>query len=292
MKSKVESITPEYAMEVLEHHNPRNRSIAENTVNSYALDMKNGRWTLNHQGIAFDENGDLIDGQHRLWAVVFSGKTIEMLVTRGIPVEEKKGDIILRPMDNIDHMRVRQAGQQLQLGHGIKNGNQVAACLRGIAYMCAPAHGRTRLSTATTLAIYELYGKDVEAILACLDNKQRVSHITSPLAMYHHGEPEKAIKYCQQFRTLEAMESPVRMFHKYLEQKHKGSGLTERTMRIHAKCIEHFHRGHEIKAWLQDDFTGIKFLCSMFPSMNRRIADQLKPIAGKKIIRTFKKESE
>ena len=83
MKTRIETITPALATEWLDKHNSVNRKISEPTVQSYAMDMKNGRWTLTHQGIAFDTEGNLQDGQHRLWAIVFSGITLEMMVTRG-----------------------------------------------------------------------------------------------------------------------------------------------------------------------------------------------------------------
>jgi len=49
--------------------------------------MKAGRWKLTHVGIAFDINNVLQDGQHRLWAVVFSGRTVEMSVTFNTPAD-------------------------------------------------------------------------------------------------------------------------------------------------------------------------------------------------------------
>jgi hypothetical protein len=42
---------------------------------------------MTHQGIAFDEFGNLIDGQHRLHAIVKSGKTITCLVSFGVHVD-------------------------------------------------------------------------------------------------------------------------------------------------------------------------------------------------------------
>ena len=126
MRTKTEVITPEWAIDILENHNPYNRKLSENTVQAYAADMRNGRWVLNHQGLAFDTNKNLCDGQHRLWAVVFSGKTIESLVTYDIPVSENKNGIELNSMDTIDRGRFRQTGQQMQL-HGIKNGALTAA---------------------------------------------------------------------------------------------------------------------------------------------------------------------
>ena len=283
MKTEIKTITPKWAAEVLEKHNPRNRNVSENTVSSYASDMKNKRWTLTHQGIAFDENGDLIDGQHRLWAVVFADVEVEMMVTTGIPTQQVRGGILINSMDNIDHMRVRNTGQQMQLCHGIKNGARVAAGLRGICGIVSPANGAKRLSTANSLFLYELYGADVEAVMAALDNKQCVSHITAPLAMYHHGEPSKALEFCYQLRTLDRLTPSTRYVLKYLEQQH-STGSAERTVRIIAKCIHHFHSEIKIVKSVQDDTTGIKFLCAMFPSLNKRIADAIKPVAGLKII--------
>jgi hypothetical protein len=42
--------------------------------------MKAGRWLETHQGIAFDTDGRLIDGRHRLMAVAASGVTVRMWV--------------------------------------------------------------------------------------------------------------------------------------------------------------------------------------------------------------------
>jgi head-tail adaptor len=42
--------------------------------------MRAGRWRLTHQGIAFSSNRVLLDGQHRLWAVLISGVTVPMRI--------------------------------------------------------------------------------------------------------------------------------------------------------------------------------------------------------------------
>jgi hypothetical protein len=46
--------------------------------------MTRGEWVTTHQGIAFDVTGRLIDGQHRLEAIVQSNQPIRMLVTRNL----------------------------------------------------------------------------------------------------------------------------------------------------------------------------------------------------------------
>lgn len=83
MKIQIETITPDMAARYLEH-NLVNRRINELKVNAYAHDMKNGAWQLNGEAIRFDSDGRLIDGQHRLKAIIKSGKQIPIVVMRDI----------------------------------------------------------------------------------------------------------------------------------------------------------------------------------------------------------------
>lgn len=82
---KIEDISPETAKKYLEQ-NFVNRSISEARVTSYARDMKNNNWQLNGESIKFNTKGQLIDGQHRLCAVVRSGEIIPICVVRGLDV--------------------------------------------------------------------------------------------------------------------------------------------------------------------------------------------------------------
>lgn len=79
-----ELITPEIAQEIL-HHNKKNRPINWKKVEEYADMMSRGEWALIAQGIVLDTNGDVLTGQQRLWAVVYSGVSIYMRVSRGNP---------------------------------------------------------------------------------------------------------------------------------------------------------------------------------------------------------------
>lgn len=74
-------VTPKEASYWLTECNPRNRPISTAVVKRYAEDMRAGRWQYTHQGPAFDTEGNLIDGQHRLRAVVASGMSVPMHIT-------------------------------------------------------------------------------------------------------------------------------------------------------------------------------------------------------------------
>lgn len=80
-----EFITPELAAHYLTNNN--NRKMREALYMRYAADMSRGKWLQNHQGIAFNCDGSLRDGQHRLKAIVISGCPQYFLVTRNLPDE-------------------------------------------------------------------------------------------------------------------------------------------------------------------------------------------------------------
>lgn len=69
-----------------------NRKISINVVDEYAAAMLRGEWDLTHQGIAFSDEDHMIDGGHRLRAVIAAdqekpGITVPFMVTFGIPEE-------------------------------------------------------------------------------------------------------------------------------------------------------------------------------------------------------------
>lgn len=85
MKYQTLFVTPEQAEEWLARNAGFQRKLRESVVDKYARDMTNGEWQLTHQGIAFDADGKLIDGQHRLAAIVSAGVPVKMLVVMDSP---------------------------------------------------------------------------------------------------------------------------------------------------------------------------------------------------------------
>ncbi len=84
MTMSYELITPEIAAAMLETNN-ENRKISKGTVEAYMNDILSGNWNeAVGVAISIDENGILRDGQHRLTAIVQSGKSIHMWVCRNV----------------------------------------------------------------------------------------------------------------------------------------------------------------------------------------------------------------
>lgn len=86
VSSKAEVITPLIATEYLSR-NINNRPLTKNQVKFYARQMSEGKWRINGEAICFDKDGNLINGQHRLSAVVEAGVPIASIVARGIDKE-------------------------------------------------------------------------------------------------------------------------------------------------------------------------------------------------------------
>jgi len=89
LMTQLVNVTPAMAKTMLES-NTNNRNKRGWWVSGLANMMKRGEWITTHQGVAFDESGKLIDGQHRLEAIVEAEMTIPMLVVTGVSNEAYK----------------------------------------------------------------------------------------------------------------------------------------------------------------------------------------------------------
>lgn len=62
----------------------KNRTVSQIYVHLYANDMRNGEWGITGEPIKFDWDGAMIDGQHRLLAIIESGVSIVSDVRLGL----------------------------------------------------------------------------------------------------------------------------------------------------------------------------------------------------------------
>jgi hypothetical protein len=124
----VTDVTAELAEEWLKE-NVGNRRLRMFTVEKYAADMVAGRWMLSTDVIGFDTTGRLIQGQHRLMAVIVAneqkpGISVPMLIGFGFPPGS---------FDVLDQGTIRGVGTVLGT-HGVTNVNIVAATARQLLF--------------------------------------------------------------------------------------------------------------------------------------------------------------
>lgn len=82
-------ITPELAAEWIAR-NTHNRPLRQRLVARYARDMTAGRWRWNGEPFRWASEDWLIDGQHRLHAIVRAETTVTMLVINNLPREAQE----------------------------------------------------------------------------------------------------------------------------------------------------------------------------------------------------------
>lgn len=131
LRTDVMEINPAMATQWLEERAP-NRNVSDVVVGRYARDMARYDWKLNGEAIIFDINGRLIDGQHRLWAVLESGATIKSVVVWGA-----QPDVI----ETIDGGRKRNFADALQIA-GHANTREISAAARWLVWEEAGSHGK------------------------------------------------------------------------------------------------------------------------------------------------------
>lgn len=82
--SQFEVITPDQAKQILDNCAP-NRNIDQGNLSRITSDMLTGRFIVNGEAIVISDTGKLLDGRHRLSAVIKSGKSITFNIARGVP---------------------------------------------------------------------------------------------------------------------------------------------------------------------------------------------------------------
>jgi len=162
LRSQWIDVTPAMAKSWLEN-NFRNRPLREDTVKAYARDMVLKRWVATHQGLAFNDKDELIDGQHRLHAIVLADVTVRMMVTFGLP--SKIAGTEMTTMDAVDRGATRSVGDQLVIQHGFRYGSMTASICAAIGSICFGERTR-RLSVGQTLDVYRLFEPSITWVIA------------------------------------------------------------------------------------------------------------------------------
>lgn len=119
IRSGIELIGPEEATSFLAA-NAENRPLRRALISAYARDIKRGEWRLTGEAIKVSSKGRLLDGQHRLMAIVEAETPVEMLVVYGLPEESQ---LVM------DSGARRTAGDALSL-QNVQNAHAVAAAIR------------------------------------------------------------------------------------------------------------------------------------------------------------------
>ena len=167
-------ITPEAARAMLAC-NTRNRPLSKDQVRRYARLMRQGRFLPTCDAIAFDRQGRLANGQHRLQALLNTGAPQLMLVTTGLAPEV---------FTFLDYGKRRSASDALSI-QGFEHPSRLAPLCR-LLYnwrrgRLANAHYAGDAENDALLALAERFPDLAASITFCLPLRKAVSGMV-PLA--------------------------------------------------------------------------------------------------------------
>lgn len=101
-----EWIGPEEARKIL-LGNIRNRNVSKIQVDAIARDIISGRWELNGETIKIDSQGIVVDGQHRLHAIIKSGMTVQVTIARNVSIATQLTVDTGRSRSFADHLKLK-----------------------------------------------------------------------------------------------------------------------------------------------------------------------------------------
>lgn len=247
------TVTPNMAMNWLDNVNTNNRNVSDAHVQRLVRDMKQGKWVLTHEGIAFDSNGILLDGQHRLWAIAYADVPIEMHIWR---------DVTRDALMAIDCGKSRGLSDVLRLsgGHGKVHRSEIAvlrAMLGGFS-TAAP------LSAAEASVALGMHGEAIAFSIEVLPAARRITTAITRAVIaraYYSADHEQlrdfgrmlssgvvpdagaiSVVLLRQFLAERAGSSRNERLARYAKTQRALVAFLcgERINRLHAACHEHF----------------------------------------------------
>lgn len=216
LRFKMTDITPEMAKRYL-GNNHSNRNIRKSSVAKYKKLMDKGYWHVTGDGITLDCDGNLIDGQHRLLAVIEHGRPVTMLVTRGVSAGAQQ---------YMDSGAGRRVTDNLKMFDGEKHTSLLAAGSRAIQLFDTGDFTTPVLDEVR--AIVKKYRKSFTFMQENLNKSlPRTAYFFAPIVwLHHHGWDAEAEMFLSEMSTLEGLYkgSPVIALTKALDRKAGNAG--------------------------------------------------------------------
>lgn len=233
IQSNIIEVTPEKALDLL-RKNVKNRPISQTFVKKFAKDMRDGKWQVNGEAIIVANDGTLLDGQHRLQAIVESGKTVPMCVITGIEKDAFK---------TIDIGRKRTGADALATYDEkfLKDRNVVAAAITNIMHFTENGiynekARSTRLSHEDLINFAE---KNYKQLSRAVEHTQSLkwarklvpySCLVAMFYLFNRKDPYQAETFFHKLNTGEGMKAndPINMLrNRLMEVRSAGGGFSE-----------------------------------------------------------------
>lgn len=229
-------LTPEMAS-VLLQHNPRNRRLKRATLEAYKRDMLNDNWVQTDEAIGIDKNGNMYNGQHRVTAVLQSGKSVVFYFTFNVPIEAKFV---------VDSGVKRSTTEKLSYIMDNPIGDKMAAVSRAMMRGLAPY--KVKHTDSELAAFSAKYAEIIEWTCKSIPKvRADVQAAVAKSALWYGREAIET--FCERFRTLmfNSTSDPAAVLYKYLAKNARGvhsSIIYGKTL----AAIEHHLANREVRS--------------------------------------------
>jgi len=274
MKFEFVLVTPKMAAAWLAKQNTgdkdKNRHLRLHDVAAFARAMKAGLWRVTHQAISLDENGNLLDGQHRLAAIVESGVSLWMLVCYEQPRDN---------MSVIDRGKSRRRQDTLRIIYGMDHSKirgtvgAMVLSLKSGDYGCRRQWLDEEVAESELIPNVEHYNWIFE-----IPSLMKLSGpVLAALCYVHHFDPKKVQEFAALiiepanvpagsiiFRAKEIAESGCRT---------RNLGGSERTvvLRRMLRCLMAYFKGEKLKL-VKDSNEGLNFFVALLGGKQQALA--------------------
>jgi len=240
MRTELVKVTPVMAEHYLSK-NVSNRSVSQRLVDKYAREMEQGEWVMNHQGIAFYEDGAVADGQHRLLAVLQSKATVPLMVTFGLKRPAAVTIDVGRKRSIADGIQIGELSDWITKRH-ISIINQIAE--------------PKRLSTPETVEWLEGMKESAQFAVATFASNKRAlvnSILHAAVALAHFYNPDKeeellkfASVYMQGLATTKEDLIAIKLRDEFLTNTNSGSSYRKDKFLKAQRALQAYLNGENI----------------------------------------------
>jgi hypothetical protein len=230
MKMEIENITPAVAKAYLAT-SEGNRNLKHAHLASLVSMINSDQFVMNGSPIRFDQAGHLIDGHHRLNAIVIADRAVRMLVIRGISLEAKQTIDVGVPRSVADQLKIVRGEQHVALQ--VAYVNWALRLLTGHIVPIKTLDQFDDWSKVFGAGIKMVHDQNVH-----LTRFMRAAPVGAALAFAYKANPERITDLVNKLRDGENLKRTETAYtiREFLVRSATGEGKTETSKKVLAGC--------------------------------------------------------
>lgn len=264
-----EDVTPEIATQLLEG-NTDNRRLDQRRVDAIAADIVAGAWQETGDTVKIAADGEIIDGQHRLWGIVEAGRGVRLLVVRGIAKEARVA---------VDRHRPRRDADDLEALGGVTDAARAVALVKNLDRLL---DGPRVLSYRSVEALYQSRREHFEWAIEATRTAKWMSFTSAAaaLALAHCVKPSRIATFASKVLKGANLDegAPALALRNYLLDTRRVRGDARRTVSLKVlRAARAFLDGEQLQALRPADDATLEFFAEAW----RKVAPEEEPATAR-----------